>query len=59
VTGLSECLRRVVNKLATHKQGVRFRERVAVEIAVTARARPDGLVAFKPHLDRIAGTRVL
>ena len=59
VTGLSECLRRVVNRLAIHKQGVRFRERVAVEIAATSRLRPAGLVSFKPHLDRIAGTRVL
>jgi hypothetical protein len=59
VTGLSECLRRTVNKLAIDKEGKRFRERVAVELAVTARMRPNGLGDFKVQLDRIAGTRVL
>ena len=57
VTGLSECLRRIVNKLAIDKEGKRFRERVAVELAVAARMRPLG--DFKLQLDRIAGTRVL
>lgn len=57
VTGLSECLRRIVNKLAIDKEGKRFRERVAVELAVSARMRPLG--DFKSQLDRIAGTRVL
>jgi hypothetical protein len=57
VTGLSEGLRRLVNKLAIDKEGKRFRERVAVELAVASRMRPVG--AFTPLLDRIAGTRVL
>ena len=59
VTGLSECLRRVVNKLGIQKDGLRFRERVAVELAVTARRRPNALAQFTPQLDRIAGARVL
>jgi len=57
VTGLSEGLRRLINKLAIDKEGKRFRERVAVELAVASRIRPLG--AFTPRLDRIAGTRVL
>lgn len=58
-TGLSECLRRVVNKLAIGKQGTRFRERCAVELAVAARRQSNAMSEFTPHLDRIAGTRVL
>ena len=57
VTGLSECLRRIVNKLAIDKEGKRFRERVAVELALAARLRPLG--DFQLQLDKIAGTRVL
>jgi hypothetical protein len=57
VGGLSECLRRVVNKMAMGKEGKRFRERVAVELAVASRMRSMG--KFTPELDRIAGTRVL
>jgi hypothetical protein len=59
VAGLSDCLRRIVNKFAVDKEGRRFRERVAVELAVAARIRPDGLGKFKTQLDRIAGTRVI
>jgi hypothetical protein len=59
VTGLSECLRRVINKLAMGKERKRFRETVAVEIAVAARMQPTGLGEFKAQLDHIAGTRVL
>ena len=59
VTGLSECLRRIVNKRANGKQGKRFRESVAIELAVTARMRPKGMGKFTAQLDRIAGTRVL
>ena len=58
-TGLSECLRRVVNKLAIGKQGTRFRERCAVELAVAARRQSNAMSEFTPQLDRIAGTRVL
>lgn len=57
VSGLSECLRRLVNKSAMGKGGKRFRERVAVELAVAL--RQSGLDAFAPLLDRIVGTRVL
>ena len=59
VTGLSECLRRIVNKRANGKQGKRFRESVAIELAVAARIRPKGLGKFTAQLDRITGTRVL
>lgn len=59
VTALSECLRRVVNKIAIGKESIRFRETVAIELAVAARLRPTGLNEFMAHLDRIAGTRVL
>jgi hypothetical protein len=59
VTGLSECLRKVVNKMATGKESQRFRESVAIELAVAARLRPNGLGEFTLQLDRIAGTRVL
>ena len=59
VTGLSESLRRIVNKLATGKEGKRFRESVAIELAVATRMRPNGMSAFTPQLDRVAGTRVL
>jgi len=57
IKALSECLRRIVNKLAIDKEGKRFRERVAVELAVASRMRPLG--DFQSQLDRIAGTRVL
>lgn len=61
ITGLSESLRRVVEKLATGVHGRRLRERVALELAVLARRRQTQLARFKlaPQLDRIAGTRVL
>jgi len=59
VSSLTECLRRVINKVAADKQGTRFRERLAVELAVAARRQANGFAEFTPHLDRIAGTRVL
>jgi hypothetical protein len=61
VKGMSECLRRVVQKLAGAGQGGRVRERVALELAVLARRRATRLAHFKltPQLDRIAGTKVL
>lgn len=58
VTALTECLRRLVNRMADDG-GARFRERVAVELVVAARKHPRSLAEFKPNLDRIAGTRVL
>jgi len=59
VNGLTECLRRVINKTAIGKDSKRFRETVAIELAVAARMRPTGLSEFMSHLDQIAGTRVL
>lgn len=59
VTAISECLRRVVDKVAIGKESKRFRETVAIELAVAARLRPNGLGEFTDRLDRIAGTKVL
>lgn len=59
VMALSECLRRVTNKMAIGKESKRFRETVAIELAVAARLRTGGLSQFTPQLSRIAGTRVL
>jgi hypothetical protein len=61
VAGLSECLRRVVDKLAKGERAKGWRERVALELAVLARRRQTQLARFKltQQFDRIAGTRVL
>jgi len=61
VTGLSEALRRIVNVVATGDRARRVRERVALELAMFARAQPESLqqAGFGDELDRIAGTRVL
>ena len=59
VSGISECLRRIINKVAADKKSKRFRERLAVELAVAARRQANAFVQFTPQLDRIAGTRVL
>lgn len=59
VSALSDCLRRVTNKLAIGKESKRFRETVAIELAVASRMRPNGLSQFTPQLNQIAGTRVL
>jgi hypothetical protein len=65
VAGISECLRRMVERFATeaHAGGssMRIRERVALELAVMARRKRTALDAtgFTWQLDRIAGTRVL
>jgi hypothetical protein len=62
VAGLSECLRRVVERVATKgMQAGRLRERVALELAVLARRRQTQLARFNltQQFDRIAGTRVL
>jgi len=58
ISSVTESLRRVVNKLVGNS-GERFRERVAVELVVVARRKEDAFAEFTPHLDRIAGTRVL
>lgn len=61
VSGISEALRRVVNKISTGTRAESVRERVALELAVLARRKQAQLARFKftPHLNRIAGTRVL
>lgn len=59
MAGLSACLGRIVDQLADTNHGERFRERVAVELALTVRMRPAVFEPFKSYLDRIAGTRVL
>jgi hypothetical protein len=61
VSGVSEALRRVVNKISAGPGSQNVRERVALELAVLARRRQPQLAKFKfaPQLDRIAGTRVL
>lgn len=59
VNSISAGLRRVIDKVAARGDSTRFRERVAAELAIAARKQPDALAEFTPHLDRIAGTRVL
>ncbi|MBD0370728.1 MAG: hypothetical protein ICV60_07845 [Pyrinomonadaceae bacterium] len=61
VSGLSEALRRVVEKLATVRRAASTRERVALELAVLARRHKRQLeyFGFMQQLDRIAGTRVI
>ncbi len=63
VAGISECLRRVVDRLAAQSGdgGKALRERVALELAVLARRRQTALARaqFTAQLERIAGTRVM
>lgn len=61
VSGICEALRRVVNKISTGSRAESVRERVALELAVLARRQRSQLERFKftPHLNRIAGTKVL
>jgi hypothetical protein len=61
VSGISAALHRVVNKISTGARAESVRERVALELAVLARRQQSQLAKFKftPHLNRIAGTRVL
>ena len=61
VTGLSEALRRLVNKVATGDRGRRVRERVAVELAMVARPQRELLqrTGFDHELERIAGAKVI
>ena len=61
ISSISETLRRVVDRLAAKERGRSVRERVALELAVLARRRETIMRHFKlmPHLDRIAGTKVL
>jgi hypothetical protein len=61
VAGLSEALRRVVEKVATGDRARRVRERVALELALLSRKRKELLArsGFRAQLDRIAGTKVM
>ena len=61
VAGLSEALRRLVDKVATGDRARRVRERVALDLALVARKRREALQrsGFQAQLDRIAGTKVL
>src|SRR5207244_150621 len=61
VSGVSEALRRAVDRIAVGDGGRRARERVALEMLSIARRRMEALErsGFQAHLDRIAGTRVM
>jgi len=60
VAGVSEVLRRVVDRVATGDRARRVRERVALELALLARKRNEMIErsGFREQLDRIAGTKV-
>lgn len=60
VSGLSEALRRTVDRAAVGDRVRRVRERVALEMLTVARKRNEVLErsGFAAQLDRIAGTRV-
>jgi hypothetical protein len=60
-SGLSEALRRSVDRVAVGDRARRVRERVALEMLPVARKRADVLErsGFQTQLDRIAGTRVM
>ena len=53
IAGLTECLRKLVNRIAEQKPG--FRERVAAELSLAANQRANGLAEFNSQLDRIVG----
>jgi hypothetical protein len=61
VAGVSEALRRVVDRVATGDRARRVRERVALELFSVARKRDEILArsGFRAQLDRIAGTKVI
>ena len=61
ISGLTEALRRVVDKIATGDRARRIRERVALELACATRKNDEAMTrsGFKAQLDRIAGTRVI
>lgn len=61
VAGVSEALRRVVDKIATGERERRTRERIALELSRVARKNSEALArsGFSEQLDRIAGTKVL
>jgi hypothetical protein len=61
ISGLSEALRRTIDKVAIGDRARRVRERVALEFALLARQRSDALkrTGFYGRLDAIAGTKVI
>lgn len=61
VAGLSEALRRVVDKAAAGERARRVRERVALELALLARRQKTlwSRSGFYTQFDRIAGTKVI
>ena len=61
VAGVSESLRRVVDRVASGDRARRVRERVALELFSVARKRGEVLnrSGFLAQLDRIAGTKVI
>jgi hypothetical protein len=61
VAGVSEALRRVVDKIATGERERRTRERIALELARVARKNSEALArsGFSEQLDQIAGTKVI
>ncbi len=61
VSGLSEALRRTIDRVAVGERARRIRERVALEMLTVARRQSVVLErsGFQAQLDRIAGTRVM
>jgi hypothetical protein len=61
IAGVSEALRRVVDRLAAGERERRTRERIALELARVARKNADAMArsGFNERLDRIAGTKVI
>ena len=61
VSGLSEALRRIVDRVAVGDRARRVRERIALELLPVGRKRRDVLErsGLKMQLDRIAGTKVM
>jgi hypothetical protein len=61
VSGLSEALRRTVDRVAVGERARRVRERIALELLGVARKRREALEhsKFGLQLDRIAGTKVI
>ena len=61
VSGISEALRRVVERVASEGEKIGVRRDVAREFSTLMRRRQTALTRFKftPHLERIAGMRLL
>jgi hypothetical protein len=61
VAGVSEALRRIVDRIASGERARRTRERVALELSRVVRKNEEALArsGFKAQLDRIAGTKVI